>query len=224
MCYGINRTGGWLPAFLPRRGYAAVTHGPWRHTQCPQFFTVKLNPAGSIRHRSDGTFFGGMHDSKLLERRAIEAHRRLAVINDRRDLVRCLEDEFVDADAGLVVWQISARPAPRTSAPSRHGSGSSTTTCCDRPTLPTTRTSLFAASTATMSMCCPRTRTPSTSTRRRGTRGPRLRYLYSTHAMRNRDFASSSQRSGPAASSLATRMSSQKKHLCPQILRLWLGI
>ena len=47
--------------------------------------------------RPDGTFYGGMRDRRPLERAAIEAHRRLAVINGRTSVVHCLESELTDS-------------------------------------------------------------------------------------------------------------------------------
>ena len=47
--------------------------------------------------RPDSTFYGGMRDRRQLERAAIEAHRRLAVINGRTSIVRCLESELADS-------------------------------------------------------------------------------------------------------------------------------
>lgn len=51
---------------------------------------------GQTDIRPDGSFYGGFRDMRRLERTAIEAHRRLAVINGRTSIVRCLESELTE--------------------------------------------------------------------------------------------------------------------------------
>ena len=52
---------------------------------------------GQTDIRPDGSFYGGFRDMRRLERAAIEAHRRLAVINGRTSVVRSLESELTDS-------------------------------------------------------------------------------------------------------------------------------